>query len=126
MQQKLMVPLLWVTLFRFLSMRQIKQRWTGSTYWLLLLKSGVIPVQGASNNRKICGLEQAFLEWQGMARIKEREAARVVSAVGGQGHSVRCDCRGKCDSKRCKCVKEGVYCSSKCHRGNACCENHEA
>jgi hypothetical protein len=87
---------------------------------------GVIPVQGASNNRKICGLEQAFLEWQGMARIKEREAARVVSAVGGQGHSVRCDCRGKCDSKRCKCVKEGVYCSSKCHRGNACCENHEA
>lgn len=61
-----------------------------------------------------------------MTRIKEREAARVVSAVGGQGHSVRSDCRGKCDSKRCKCVKEGVYCSSKCHRGNACCENHEA
>jgi hypothetical protein len=26
--KKLMVPLLWVTLFRFLSIRQIKQRWT--------------------------------------------------------------------------------------------------
>jgi hypothetical protein len=80
---------------------------------------GVIPVQGASNNRKICGLEQAFLEWQESKR--ERRLA-----VGEQGHSVRCDCRGKCDSKRCKCFKEGVYCSSKCHRGNACCENHEA
>ena len=85
---------------------------------------GVIPVQGASNNRKICGFEQAFLEWQGMTRIKEREAAKAVSVVEGQGHSVQCDCRGKCDGKRCKCVKEGVYSSSKCHRGHAC-ENHK-
>jgi hypothetical protein len=33
--------------------------------------------------------------------------------------------QGKCDSKRWKCVKEGVYCSSKCHSGNACCEHHK-
>ena len=33
----------------------------------------VICCTWASNNRKICGLEQAFLEWQWMARIKERE-----------------------------------------------------
>ena len=85
----------------------------------------VTALKGASNDRKICGLEDAFMGWQGMQKIKEREAARAVSLVQGQGHAIRCDCKGKCANKQCKCVKNGVLCSSKCHRGNTCCENHE-
>ncbi|KAL3803498.1 hypothetical protein HJC23_014046 [Cyclotella cryptica] len=78
---------------------------------------------GPSNNRALCGLESAFEEWQGLPKITEREAARVVSAVGGQGFNVVCHCNGTCDSKRCSCKKAGVLCNSKCHAGNLKCLN---
>ncbi|KAL3783549.1 hypothetical protein HJC23_008180 [Cyclotella cryptica] len=78
---------------------------------------------GPSNNRVLCGLESAFEEWQGLPKITEREAARVVSAVGGQGFNIVCHCNGGCDNKRCSCKKAGVLCSSKCHTGNLKCLN---
>ncbi|KAL3783884.1 hypothetical protein HJC23_007989 [Cyclotella cryptica] len=78
---------------------------------------------GPSNNRVLCGLDSAFKEWQGLPKITEREAARVVSAVGGQGFNIMCHCNGSCDNKRCSCKKAGVLCSSKCHAGNLKCLN---
>ena len=45
----------------------------------------------ASNNRKVMELEDAYLHWQGLPKITEREAARFVSSVGGQG-MIKCDC----------------------------------
>ena len=42
-------------------------------------------VPGASNNRALMGLEDAFNDWQGMPCITERKAARDKSVLGGQG-----------------------------------------
>ena len=78
---------------------------------------------GPSNNRLLCGLESAFEEWQGLPKVTEREAARVVSAVGGQGFNIVCHCQGTCDTNRCSCKKAGVLCNSKCHAGNVKCLN---
>jgi len=88
-------------------------------------KHQVLSVKKESNNRKLLGLEDAFLTWEGLPRISERAAARASSLVGGQGHNVRCDCKTACNTNRCKCIKAGLLCSSKCHRGNTCCVNHE-
>ena len=86
---------------------------------------GVTVLKPPSNDRVLLGLEDAFNEWQGMSKISVREAARSVSVCGGQGYNVQCNCNGKCESNRCKCKKANVLCSSKCHRGNTCCINHE-
>jgi hypothetical protein len=51
---------------------------------------------GPSNNRSLCGLEEAFHEWQGLPKISEREVARYVSAVSGQGYNVLCSCSKSC------------------------------
>jgi hypothetical protein len=49
-----------------------------------------------------------------------RTAAAADSVVGGQGH-VHCDCLMKCQTKRCKCKKEGRLCNSRCHNQRDCC-----
>uniref|UniRef100_A0A914QH12 Uncharacterized protein n=1 Tax=Panagrolaimus davidi TaxID=227884 RepID=A0A914QH12_9BILA len=48
-----------------------------------------------------------------------RTAAAADSVVGGQGH-VHCDCLMKCETKRCKCKKEGRLCNSRCHNQRDC------
>ena len=47
-----------------------------------------------------------------------REAARAQSGGKGQGF-LKCTCRKSC-TKRCKCVKNGLKCSSKCHHSLTC------
>ena len=66
----------------------------------------------ASNNRKVMELEDAYLHWQGLPKITEREAARFVSSVGGQG-MIKCDCKGDCSTNSCACKKAGRICSSR-------------
>ena len=53
-----------------------------------------------------------------------RTHARAVSRFGGQG-MMRCDCTGKCDTKRCSCFKAGRECNSRCHNKNTCCVNQQ-
>ena len=83
-------------------------------------------VTGPGNNIKLLGLEAAYLGWKTMKVVSEREASRNESVVGGQGKgTVICTCKGKCDSKICKCFKAGRICSSACHRNNKNCTNHD-
>jgi hypothetical protein len=77
----------------------------------------------ASNNRKVMELEDAYLHWQGLPKITEREAARFVSSVGGQG-MIKCNCKGDCSTNSCACKKAGRICSSRCHRNSKCCKNN--
>ena len=81
----------------------------------------VVPI--ASNNRKAIDLEDANLHWHGLPKITEREAARFVSSVGGQG-MVKCNCKGDCITNSCACKKAGRICSSCCHRNSKCCKNN--
>ena len=80
----------------------------------------VVPI--GSNNRTVMDLEDAYLHWKGLPKITEREAARYVSSVGGQG-IVSCNCRGDCTTKSCSCKKANRLCSSRCHRNNNKCMN---
>ena len=81
-------------------------------------------VPDASNNRMVMDLEEAFTDWRSLPSITEREAARHVSSVGGQG-MVKCNCKGECMSNSCACKKAGRLCSSRCHRNNKCCLNNK-
>ena len=55
--------------------------------------------------------------------IGVREAACLHSNTGGQGF-FKCQCQTKCQSKRCKCNREGVKCNSRCHK-NRSWQNHD-
>ena len=71
------------------------------------------------------GMDTILTCWRGKATVTECEAAASTSLVGGQGVK-RCGCRGKCDTKRCACRKEGRFCGSACHGGlHHCCTNTE-
>ena len=70
-------------------------------------------VPKASNNRTVMDLEDAYLHWKGLPKITEREAARYVSSIGGQGihwqqslsaFAVSSACRRR-RRRRCHCVR---------------------
>ena len=83
------------------------------------------PVPKDSNNLDVMDLRDAYDNWRSLPKITEREAARYVSSVGGQG-IVHCNCRGSCLTMSCSCKKAGRLCSSRCHRNSKCCKNtHE-
>ena len=71
-------------------------------------KHNITPLQGTSNNQKLCGLREVFLEWQGISMrgietVTKREAVRKMSLVGEKGVNVSCNYKGKCENKPCKC-----------------------
>ena len=80
------------------------------------------PVNEKANNRITNDLEDAFENWRSIPKITEREAARFVSSVGGQG-VIKCNCKGNCLANNCACKKAGRVCSSRCHRNSKCCKN---
>ncbi len=80
-------------------------------------------VPKASNNHKVMDLEDAFKDWEGLPKITEREAAYLVSFVGGQG-MIKCNCECDCSPNSCACKKAGRICSSCCHRNSKCCKNN--
>ncbi|RHZ77819.1 hypothetical protein Glove_172g23 [Diversispora epigaea] len=51
-------------------------------------------------------------------QISVREAARLQS-VRPVSCSI-CNCKGPCNSNRCKCKKEKAKCTSRCHSGQSC------
>ena len=61
--------------------------------------------------------------WKKEQMISLREAARNIWNVFNEN---RCQCTTKCDSKRCKCRRSRISCSSHCHGGKSCCnKNYE-
>ena len=48
-----------------------------------------------------------------------RSVAAENSISGGQGH-IHCNCKGRCQDKKCKCRKEGRLCNSRCHNSATC------
>ncbi len=60
----------------------------------------------ALNNRKVMDLEDAYLQWHGLPKITERDAACFVLSVGGQG-MIKCNCKGDCSTNSCACKKAG-------------------
>lgn len=79
-------------------------------------------VSELQNNRAIHRLEDIFESWRGAVTLTEREAARHMSSVGGQGVT-SCGCGGKCVTRQCTCFRKKVFCNSRCHKGNTKCEN---
>lgn len=51
--------------------------------------------------------------------ISLRKAANSESLTGGQGF-VKCNCKTKCNDKKCKCRKMNLLCNSKCHISLSC------
>ncbi|CAF1659196.1 unnamed protein product, partial [Didymodactylos carnosus] len=45
--------------------------------------------------------------------------------VRGNANGMVCSCKSGCKSKHCKCVRNNVKCSTKCHKANICCQNRE-
>jgi len=73
---------------------------------------------------KALSLDNVLANYKSMPTCTERKAARIVSPTGGQG-MISCQCKGKCDTKRCKCKAAGRICNSRCHKGNGKCCNHD-
>jgi hypothetical protein len=76
----------------------------------------------ASNDIDLNNLRDAYENYRSLPRLTEREAARFVSSVGGQG-IVHCNCRSDCTKNTCSCKKANRLCSSRCHRNNNKCKN---
>ncbi len=49
-----------------------------------------------------------------MAAEKESTSTRM---------RVSCQCTGKCDTKRCRCIKKDLKCTVHCHKGDNPCKN---
>ena len=87
-------------------------------------KVGTLDTQFSRNQFEL--LTQKFLSAADVPQnvsIGVREAARLHSNTGGQGF-FKCSCQTKCETKRCKCNKDGVRCNSRCHK-NRSCHNHD-
>ena len=87
-------------------------------------KVGTLKTQFSRNQFEL--LTQKFLTTDDVPENVEvgvREAARLHSNTGGQGF-FKCSCQTKCQSKRCKCNRDGVKCNSRCHK-NRSCQNHD-
>ena len=79
-------------------------------------------VPDTANDIDLHNLRDAFENWRSLPKLTEREAAKYVSSVGGQG-IIHCNCRGECKSNQCSCKRAGRLCSSRCHRNNSKCQN---
>jgi hypothetical protein len=80
------------------------------------------PVPAASNNLDAMDLREAYEGWRSLPRLTEREAARYISSVGGQG-MLHCNCKGTCTTGKCTCKAAGRLCSSRCHKNSKTCKN---
>ena len=56
--------------------------------------------------------------WESDDLLTLREAARRFN--NRETEVAVCKCKSKCLTKKCKCFKEGVKCTTRCHSGNSC------
>ena len=82
------------------------------------------PVPEASKNLDAMNLRllEAYEGWRSLPRVTEREIARYILSVKGQG-IIHCNCRGTCTTNTCLCKKAGRLCSLHCHRNSKTCKN---
>ncbi|CAF0978657.1 unnamed protein product [Rotaria sordida] len=67
--------------------------------------------------------ELVNLQLNGLPEISMITASKLY--VRGGVNGVCCSCKGGCKTKQCACKKNQVFCSTKCHKNNSCCENVE-
>jgi hypothetical protein len=73
-----------------------------------------------ANEMSICKQDLMLQEEINCAtNISVRETASNQSLSGGQGF-LKCSCKSKCSSNRCKCKKNGKLCNSRCHNSESC------
>ena len=58
-------------------------------------------------------------DWDKEPRVSLREASLSQSA-GNVFTSNFCRCTGGCATKRCRCIRNGISCSSHCHSSKPC------
>ena len=80
---------------------------------------------------EMVGLDQLLSDYEDellrddIPRVGIRKIAAVDSVSGGQGMLV-CHCKGQCNTNKCSCFRAGSrLCTSRCHRNNTLCSNHE-
>ena len=88
----------------------------------LYARSYIHPIKDST--AEMHGLQGALDGWREMREVTLRAAMAVQSAVGGQG-MLRCDCKGPCSTNKCSCFKAGRKCTSRCHKQNKTCTNHD-
>jgi hypothetical protein len=82
-------------------------------------KFGTIEIYYAANELEPLGTA-AFPELNEIPsnKISVREAARLQS-IGTLSVGI-CNCKGECNSNKCRCKKAGGICGSRCHSGHSC------
>jgi transposase InsO family protein len=89
----------------------------------IAVKAGILSGLYSRNQFDLC--PQRLLNTDNINTEKTvslRSAVISQSASGGQGFT-RCNCTGakKCKTRRCKCLKAGLQCNSRCHSSLNCC-----
>ena len=80
---------------------------------------GVLTTQYRTDELEKCAVK--FVEvngWESDDLLTLREAARRFN--NRETEVSVCNCKSKCLTKRCKCFKVGVKCTSRCHNGYSC------
>jgi hypothetical protein len=82
-------------------------------------KYGIIEICYTANELEPLGAA-AFPELNEIPsnKISVREAARLQGAGSVSGGI--CNCKGECNSNKCRCKKAGGICGSRCHSGHSC------
>ena len=85
------------------------------------VQNGVLEKLFSRNEFQVC--KETFITASSVpdapaSTLSLRKAAATAS--GSKQGFIKCNCSGKCDSKRCQCVKLKVLCNSKCHGSNSC------
>ena len=88
------------------------------------VKAGILKGKFSRNQFDLC--PQRLLTDADVDRTRTvslRQAVSKESSSGGQGY-IRCNCAGpnRCKTNRCKCFKNKIKCSSRCH-GSLLCKN---
>ena len=92
------------------------------TMYRLCCKVGVLNTcYGAGDLELFTGsFEFATEGWRTMPVISLREAAKL-QAPWNSFTKNRCTCKsGRCNTKRCSCVRSNIECSNHCHHGSIC------
>ena len=90
--------------------------------YTICVKSGILESKYGRNQFDLC--PPRLLKETDVDRTKTttlRQTVTQESISGGQGY-VKCNCAGykRCESNKCKCFKNKVKCSSRCHSSLAC------
>ena len=88
---------------------------------ILMGRDSIVPTQGQLFSQDFNNVVQ---NWETMNVMTMTQLCKAHSLSGGQGLTMRCRCKGKCDKSNCKCFKNGWACSNHCHPHNtSCCSN---